>query len=225
MALVISGGEEVVAGAMVPVKAPRLWSAEDPYRYTLLLTLIGPDGSVLEVERFTTGFVQVEIKAGVFYVNGVAIKMQGVNRHETHPDLGHAVPYELMVQDIVLMKQHNINTVRTSHYSNDTRWLDLCDEYGLYVVAETDLEAHGFHPIGDWNYPASHPDWKEAHVERSARMVERDKNHPSIVMWSLGMNWASARTSRPRPIGSMKTTRPARCITSARASRPRMWSA
>ena len=185
-ALVISGGEEVVAGAMVPVKAPRLWSAEDPYRYTLLLTLNGPDGSVLEVEHFTTGFVQVEIKAGVFYVNGVAIKMQGVNRHETHPDLGHAVPYESMVQDIVLMKQHNINTVRTSHYSNDTRWLDLCDEYGLYVVAETDLEAHGFHPVGDWNYPASHPDWKEAHVERSARMVERDKNHPSIVMWSLG---------------------------------------
>jgi beta-galactosidase/beta-glucuronidase len=185
-ALTLNGGEQAGVGAQIAVKAPRLWSAEDPYLYSLLLTLTGPDGTMLEVEHFRTGFRQVEIKGGVFYVNGAAIKMQGVNRHETHPDLGHAVSYDSMVKDIVLMKQHNINTVRTSHYSNDTRWLDLCDEYGLYVVGEADLEAHGFNPIGNWDYPASHPDWKEAHVERAARMFERDKNHASIVMWSLG---------------------------------------
>ena len=182
----IGSGEEATASLQVPVSAPRLWSAEDPYLYNLLLTLSGPDGKLQEVERIRVGFRQVEIKDGVFYVNGVAIKLQGVNRHETHPDTGHAVSYASMVQDVVLMKQHNINTVRTSHYSNDTRWLDLCDEYGLYVVGEADLEAHGFNPVGDWDYPGSHPDWKEAHVERMSRMVERDKNHPSIVIWSLG---------------------------------------
>jgi beta-galactosidase/beta-glucuronidase len=181
-----NGGNEAVLEARVAVKTPRLWSAEDPYLYRLLLTLTGPDGGVVEVERFNTGFRQVEIKDSVFYVNGVAIKLQGVNRHETHPDLGHAVSYESMVEDIRLMKQNNINTVRTSHYSNDTRWLDLCDELGLYVIGETDLEAHGFGPIGNWDYPGSHPDWKEAHLERSARMVERDKNHPAIIIWSLG---------------------------------------
>jgi beta-galactosidase/beta-glucuronidase len=180
-----SGGAEAALQLRVPVPAPRLWSAEDPYLYRLLLVLTGPDG-VVEVECVNVGFRQVEIKGSVFYVNGAAIKLQGVNRHETHPDLGHAVSYESMLQDITLMKQHNINTVRTSHYSNDTRWLDLCDEYGLYVIGETDLEAHGFGPVGNWDYPGSHPDWKEAHVERSARMVERDKNHPSIIIWSLG---------------------------------------
>jgi len=185
-ALGLAAGEEVIAGAQVAVQAPRLWSAEEPNLYHLLLTLSGPGGDVVEVTCFNVGFRQVEIKKGIFRVNGAAVKLQGVNRHESHPDLGHAVPMDSMVKDIVLMKQHNINTVRTSHYSNDTRWLDLCDEYGLYVVGETDLEAHGFNPIGDWDYPASHPDWKEAHVERSVRMVERDKNHASIILWSLG---------------------------------------
>ena len=185
-ALSIAAGEEVEAAIQVAVKAPHKWSAENPYLYDLILTLSGPRGSQPEVERFRVGFRQVEIKAGVFTVNGVAIKLQGVNRHESSPDTGHAVSYESMVQDIELMKQHNINTVRTSHYSNDTRWLDLCDEYGLYVIGEADLEAHGFQPSGNWDYPASHPDWKEAHVDRISRMVERDKNHPAIVIWSLG---------------------------------------
>lgn len=168
------------------VKAPHQWSAENPYLYELLLTLYGPDGKILEVTRQRIGFRQVEVKNGMFTVNGVAVKLQGVNRHETHPDLGHAVSYESMVEDIILMKRHNINAVRTSHYPNDTRWLDLCDEYGLYVIGEADLEAHGFSMVGDWDYPASHPDWKEAHLERVVRMVERDKNHPAIVIWSLG---------------------------------------
>ena len=184
--LTIGAGEEAGAGIQVAVKAPHKWSAEDPYLYDLILTLSGPDEHGQEVERFKVGFRQVEIKEGVFTINGVALKLQGVNRHETSPDLGHAVSYESMVQDIELMKQNNINTVRTSHYSNDTRWLDLCDEYGLYVIGEADLEAHGFQPSGNWDYPASHPDWKEAHLERLTRMVERDKNHPAIIIWSLG---------------------------------------
>ena len=120
-----------------------------------------------------------------FLVNGRPIKFRGVNRHESHPDYGHAVPYASMLEDILLMKRHNINAVRTSHYCNDPRWFELCDRYGIYVIGEADLEAHGF-GYDDADIPARNPAWREAFVDRAERMVERDKNHACIVMWSLG---------------------------------------
>lgn len=178
--LTVDGGAEATLEKGFPVKGPRLWSAEEPNLYTLLLSLAGPDGDLLQVARFAVGFRQVAIQDGIFLVNGVPVKLQGVNRHDTHPDLGHAVSLASMVQDITLMKQHNINAVRTSHYPSDPRWLELCDRYGLYVVAETDLECHNDHAF------SSDPAWEGAYLDRMIRMVERDKNHPSIVIWSLG---------------------------------------
>jgi len=182
----LDAGSEVTLEAAFPIKAPAKWSAEEPNLYPLLITLTGPDGAVAEVQRVNVGFRKVEIKKGVFYFNGVAIKLQGVNRHDTHPDLGHAVTLESMIQDVVAMKRHNINTVRTSHYPNDPRWLDLCDRYGLYVVDEADLECHGFGTVGAQDQISDDPAWEAAYVDRAVRMVERDKNHPCVVMWSLG---------------------------------------
>jgi beta-galactosidase/beta-glucuronidase len=182
----LAGGAEITLETTAPVKSPAKWSAEEPNLYTLLLTLTGPDGAVAEVQRVNVGFRKVEIKQGVFYFNGVAIKLQGVNRHDSHPDLGHAVTLESMIQDVVTMKRHNINTVRTSHYPNDPRWYDLCDRYGLYVVDEADLECHGFGTVGDQDQISEDPAWEAAYLDRAVRMVERDKNHPCVVMWSLG---------------------------------------
>lgn len=177
---------EMILEAEMPVSAPHKWSAEDPYLYILLLSLLDGNGHLVEVEQFAVGFRKVEVREGVFLFNGIPVKLQGVNRHETHPDLGHAVSYESMVQDIILMKQHNINAVRTSHYPDDARWLDLCDRYGLYVIDEADLETHGFQLVEDWSQLANDPDWEAAFVDRAVRMVERDKNHPSVIIWSLG---------------------------------------
>ncbi len=166
--------------ARIPVTAPKQWSAEEPNLYTLLINA----GD--EWTRVNVGFRQVEIRDAVLYFNGKPIKLKGVNRHDTHPERGHAVTYEDMLLDITQMKRHNINTVRTSHSPNDPRWLDLCDRIGLYVVDETDLETHGFGTFGDWGTLAKDPAWREAFVERAVRMYQRDKNHPSIIMWSLG---------------------------------------
>ena len=181
----VAAGREATLTGRLRVDAPLLWSAEAPNLYTLLVSLYGEDGAVTEVIRQNVGFRRVEIKGGVFQFNGVPIKLQGVNRHDTHPDLGYAVSLESMIQDITLMKRHNVNAVRTSHYPNDPRWLDLCDRFGLYVVDEADLEAHGFGyeaPL----IPARMPEFRTAFLDRAMRMVERDKNHPSIMMWSLG---------------------------------------
>lgn len=183
----LGAGEEATLTASLAVSSPKLWSAEEPNLYTLLLTLQDEAGRVLTVERFAVGFRQIEIKQGRLLVNGTAITLCGVNRHDTHPDLGHTTPRAHMLRDIVLMKRHNINCVRTSHYPNDPYWLDLCDEYGLYVIDEADLEAHGFGlDGGDWSELSKNPDWREAYVDRAERMVQRDKNHPSVIIWSLG---------------------------------------
>jgi len=181
----VPAGREIELGAAVRVAAPHAWSAEDPYLYTLTLAL-SSSGGLLQTHGLVVGFRQVAVRGGVFLFNGRPIKLQGVNRHETHPDFGHAVPFESMLQDIRLMKQHNLNTVRTSHYPNDPRWLDLCDRYGLYVIDEADQEAHGFERAGDWAQLAKDPNWSAAFVDRAERMVERDKNHPSVILWSLG---------------------------------------
>ena len=199
-ALSVPAGEEVAVEISVPVEKPNKWTAETPYLYTTLVTLKDAAGDSIEVIPQKTGFRKIEIVNGVFRVNGVAIKVKGVNRHEHHPDFGRAVPMEAMVRDIVLMKTHNVNAVRCSHYPDDPRWLDLCDQYGLYVIDECDLETHGFgqagaalNEKGEWpnsknwpGNPAGEPRWETACVDRMQRMVERDKNHACVIMWSLG---------------------------------------
>ena len=179
-------GTEAAVDIAAPIAAPRQWSADDPYLYDLLVELQDPAGTTLQVQRVAVGFRQIEVQRRALLVNGKPVKLRGVNRHEIHPDLGQAINYDSMERDATLMKQYNVNCVRTSHYSNDPRWFDLCDRYGIYVIDEADLECHGFCLIGNWNEISDHPDWKDAYVDRAVRMVERDKNHPSIIWWSLG---------------------------------------
>lgn len=179
------GGGDALAGE-IAVSDPRLWSPEDSACYTLLVRNRTADGEIVEVQRQTVGFRTVEIRDQQLWVNGVSIKIQGVNRHDDHPDYGYAVPYEAMARDVTLMKQHNVNTVRTSHYPNDSRFYELCDRLGLFVIDETDLETHGLQIGGDWSQLTDDPDWQAACLDRLQRMVERDKNHPSIIIWSLG---------------------------------------
>lgn len=174
------------------VENVKKWTAETPDLYALHVLLI-KDGKILEVQAVRVGFKTVEIRDQQLFVNGVSIKLKGVNRHDTHFQLGHVTPMETMVRDVVLMKQMNINCVRTSHYPNDPRFLDLCDEYGLYVIDEADLECHGaMHgkwTTGDENNVfdfSNSPEWTKAYVDRAERMVMRDRNHASVIIWSLG---------------------------------------
>ena len=163
------------------VARPRLWSAEDPYLHRLELANVGPDGALRETLRASVGFRQVQVVGGQLRVNGRPIVLRGVNRHEFDPDTGRAITTESMIRDIELMKQHGINAVRTSHYPNDERWYDLCDRYGLYVVDEANIESHGL-----WGKPASDPEFLSIFLARLQRMVQRDRNHPSVIVWSLG---------------------------------------
>lgn len=167
------------------IKNVRKWSAEQPTLYQFILELELPDGKK-EIINQKVGFRTVELKDGLILVNGKAIKFKGVNRHDNNPDLGRAVTVEHMEEDIRLMKQANCNAVRSAHYPNDPRFYDLCDYYGLYVIDEADLETHGFEFIGNVHQLSDDPDWQEAYLDRMERMVERDKNHPSILFWSLG---------------------------------------
>jgi len=167
------------------VKNPRKWSAEQPNLYKLVLTLSDEAGRIVEVLSCSVGFRTVEIKKGLLLINGKAIYIKGVNRHEIDPNTGHYVSTESMVRDITLMKQHNINAVRTSHYPNVPQWYDLCDKYGLYVIDEADIESHGAGYEFDKTL-AKKPEWRKAHMTRTINMVERDKNHPSVIIWSLG---------------------------------------
>jgi beta-galactosidase/beta-glucuronidase len=162
------------------IKSVHKWSAETPYLYTLVIALYD-NANIEEVLTHKIGFRKVELKKGQLLVNGRALLIKGVNRHEHHPVTGRYVDEETMIKDIVLMKQNNINAVRTSHYPNAPRWYELCDEYGLYVWDETNIESHFF-----WSKFSIDPDWKHAFVDRMQRMVERDKNHPSVIVWSLG---------------------------------------
>ncbi|MCK4294319.1 MAG: DUF4981 domain-containing protein [Planctomycetes bacterium] len=163
------------------VTSPKKWTAETPHLYTLVLALADAKGKIAEAENCKVGFRKVEIKDGQLLVNGQSIKLFGVNRHEHDPDHGRAIPISRMIQDIKLLKQNNINAVRTSHYPDDPIWYDLCDQYGIYVIDEANLESHG---LG--GYLSNVPAWQTAFLERAIRMVERDKNHPSIIFWSLG---------------------------------------
>ncbi|HEY4018596.1 MAG TPA: glycoside hydrolase family 2 TIM barrel-domain containing protein [Pseudonocardiaceae bacterium] len=156
------------------------WSAEAPRLYDAELATPG------ERVRLRIGFRTVRVADGQLTVNGKAILLRGVNRHEWHPDHGRAVPAETMREDLLLMKRHNINAVRTSHYPPHPDFLALCDELGLWVIDECDLETHGFSLVGWAGNPSADPVWRPALLDRMRRMVERDKNHPSIIIWSLG---------------------------------------
>ena len=163
------------------IKSPERWTAETPYLYKLHLTLQNAEGKVIEQAEQSVGFRTVEINKGQLLINGNPVRFRGVNRHEHDPRTARVMSEERMLQDILLIKQANINAVRTSHYPNVSRWYELCDSLGLYVMDEADIEEHGLRGT-----LASTPDWYAAFMDRAVRMAERDKNYPSIVMWSMG---------------------------------------
>ncbi len=181
----LAAGDEGLIEMKAEVVDPLKWSSEKPHLYTVLLALKNASGRVLEVERASFGFREVEIRDAQVFVNGVSIKLKGVNRHEHHPDTGFTLSTEDMVRDIELIKQANMNTVRTSHYPNDPRWYALCDRYGLYLLDEANMETHGL-SYGLNRLPGSLPEWRAASVDRMASVMQRDKNHPSVIFWSLG---------------------------------------
>jgi len=176
--------EEGVIEMQAAVANPEKWTAETPYLYQVLLTLKNPASSVIEVERCKFGFREIDIVNAQLLVNGVPIYMKGVNRHEHDPDYGRAIPYSRMVEDILLLKQNNLNTVRTSHYPDDPKWYELCNKYGIYLIDETNIESHGMGYSAD--SLAKDINWQWAHLDRTMNMVERDKNHSSVILWSLG---------------------------------------
>ena len=184
-------GKEIVATSVkgngqvqtrMEVANPGKWSAENPVLYTLIATL-KDKGDVVEVIPINVGFRKIELKNAQILVNGQPVLFKGVNRHEMDPDNGYYLSPQRMIQDIKIMKAFNINAVRTSHYPNDNLWYDLCDRYGLYVVAEANVESHG---IGGHKTLARNPLFAKAHLERNQRNVQRSYNHPSIIFWSLG---------------------------------------
>lgn len=182
------------------IKNAKLWSDEEPNLYTLTLHC-GNEYITLPI-----GARRVEIKDGCVVINGKKVKAKGVNRHDSHHLLGHATPVEHMVRDIMIMKAHNVNMVRTSHYPNDPRFTALCDKYGIYVCDETDLETHGARP---WYALSRSPEWEGEYVDRVQRMVERDKNHPCVIFWSLGneSGWGQNHVAMHTWIKSRDTSR------------------
>ena len=182
------------------IKNAKLWSDEEPNLYNLTLHC-GNEYITLPI-----GARRVEIKDGCVVINGKNVKAKGVNRHDSHHLLGHATPVEHMVRDIMIMKAHNVNMVRTSHYPNDPRFTALCDKYGIYVCDETDLETHGARP---WYALSRSPEWEGEYVDRVQRMVERDKNHPCVIFWSLGneSGWGQNHVAMHTWIKSRDTSR------------------
>ena len=182
-------GKLVGEGASIRVQAPHLWSAEKPYLYTVRLKVFDKAGKLQECTFFKHGFRKVEFKANKLYVNNVLTYLKGADRHDIHPIYGKSVPVESMIEDILLMKRHNLNTVRTSHYPNDPKMYALYDYYGLYIVDEADQECHGNNAI------STYPSWEGAYVDRAVRMVRRDRLHPSVFFWSLGNESGKGATS------------------------------
>lgn len=177
----LSGGNEAVTFKET-VKAPEKWSAETPNLYTLVMT-IELDGKIICVKTYKVGFKKVEIKGEKIYYNGMPLMIKGVNRHDFDCDNGWAVPREIYTQDLDIMKQNNINSIRTSHYPDDPYFYDMCNKYGFYVMDECEVETHGVRRKG---VPGSNPVWTGAVVDRMQRMVLRDRNNPCVFMWSLG---------------------------------------
>lgn len=168
---------------VLPVHNPQLWSAETPHLYRVVVSLLDDHDNLIEAEAYDVGFRRVSIENGQLCVNGKALLIRGVNRHEHHPENGQVVDEASMRRDIELMKRHNFNAVRCAHYPNHPLWYRLCDQYGLYVVDEANIETHGMQPM---NRLSSDPRWFAAYSERVTRMVQRDRNHACIIIWSLG---------------------------------------
>ncbi len=180
-----AGGAEGEVLFSVNVNNPRKWSAETPYLYNMLLILNDAAGGPIEAIPASIGFRKIEIRNSRLWVNGQVILLKGVNRHEHSPDTGHYLSRDLMIKDIEIMKQFNVNAVRTSHYPNDPLWYELCDRYGLYLIDEGNIECHGYGNDAK-NRLSNDPAWGPLYLDRVQRMVERDKNHPSAIIWSLG---------------------------------------
>lgn len=197
-------GEEVAVNLTFNVRQPNKWTAETPTLYTSVISLNDGKRDV-ELLSSKVGFRQIEIKGRQLTINGVPIKLKGVNRHENWPDDGHAVTEEQMIKDIVLIKQTNSNHVRTSHYSNDPRWYELCDEYGIYLVAEANVECHG--AMNDFN---DEPRIKAAIIDRNLANTENFKNHPSVIIWSLGNENGSGGTNFRAALLAIKEVDPTR---------------
>ena len=168
-----------------------LWSAENPYLYNLFIKVLDDNKELIEIIPQKVGFRKFELVNGIMKLNGKRIVFKGINRHEFNAEHGRSLTKEDMLWDIKFMKRHNINAVRTSHYPNQSLWYDLCDEYGIYLIDEANLESHGsWQKLGkcepSWNVPGSIPEWEGCVVDRAKSMLERDKNHPSILIWSCG---------------------------------------
>lgn len=177
---------DIVGTAIFEVENPLLWSAETPHLYSLIIECCG------EFICEKVGIKSFKVDNGVIKLNGRAIKLRGTNRHDSHPDVGYAVTEQQMLKDLMLMKQHNINAIRSAHYPNDPRFVQMCDEYGFYLIDEADLECHGVVSIdggykgAQYHLIAEDPEFKEAILDRVQRLVERDKNRPCVIMWSMG---------------------------------------
>ncbi|HIF9079588.1 TPA: beta-galactosidase subunit alpha [Photobacterium damselae] len=170
----------------IDMNNPQQWNAENPYLYQLFITLKNSQGQILEVIPQRVGFRDIKVRDGLFYINNQYVMLHGVNRHDNDHLKGRAVGMDRVEKDLILMKQHNINSVRTAHYPNDPRFYELCDIYGLFVMAETDVETHGFANVGDLSRITNDAAWEAVFVDRAERHVHAQKNHPSIIMWSLG---------------------------------------
>ena len=189
----ISGGSICLDGSgrfELLVPKPVLWSDETPNLYRLLIKC-GAEHICIPC-----GFRHVVVRDKVVYINGQPVKARGVNRHDSHPILGSATPYDHMLRDLYIMKAHNVNMIRTSHYPNDPRLCGLCDELGIYICDEADIETHGMQRTGNWDALTDSPDWTEAYLDRARRMMERDKNHPCVIMWSVGNESGIGRNHR-----------------------------
>jgi beta-galactosidase len=200
----LNPGEEQSVTVTIPVANPAKWTAETPNLYTTVLTLSG--GKDKEIISTRTGFRKVEIKGRLFTINGVPVKLKGANRHENWPDSGHYVPEEKMIRDLEVLKQGNCNHVRTCHYSDDPRWYELCDEWGIYLNAEANVECHGYYDVLD-----REPKYEKAIVDRNVANVENFKNHASVVMWSLGNENGGGKNfvSALKAIKAIDVSRPA----------------
>ncbi|MFT5805782.1 MAG: beta-galactosidase [Moritella dasanensis] len=177
------GSYDDVIYQTLSVRDVKKWTAETPYLYRLVISLLDESGEYIESEAYQVGFRKVEIRDSQLMLNGQPLLIRGVNRHEHHPELGHVMTEADMIRDICLMKQYNFNAVRTAHYPNHPRWYELCDQYGLYVCDEANIETHGMIPM---NRLSTDSQWTHAYMSRYTQMVLRDKNHASIILWSLG---------------------------------------
>jgi beta-galactosidase len=205
----VGPGKETTVNINELVKDPLKWTAETPNLYTLTMELVSPSGEAMEVISSKIGFREVEIRNGQLLFNGKAIDIKGTNRHEFDPDRGRALTRESMIRDIILMKRMNINAVRTCHYPNNPEWYSLCDEYGLYVMDEANIESHELWADRRY-YIAEKPEWKAAWIDRGVSMVMRDRNHPCIFSWSMGneTGWGANFDAMYKAMKALDPTRP-----------------